>query len=65
VLFLTALPCLLQRFCVRQEPAVCTDWFVDLLDYSVTPYRLHLTQLTFLTTWQCLVLGLKRLQELV
>lgn len=51
----------LAWFCVRQQPAVCTDWFVGLLDYSVTPYRLHLTQLTFLITWQWLVLGLKRL----
>jgi len=28
VLFLAVLSCLVQRFWVRQEPAVCTDWFV-------------------------------------
>jgi hypothetical protein len=26
----------LAWFCVRQNPAVCTDWFVGLLNYSVT-----------------------------
>jgi hypothetical protein len=54
VLLLTVLPCL------PQEPAVCTDWFVVLLHYG-----LHVAQLTFLITWQWLVLGLKRLPEIV
>jgi len=32
---------------VRQERAVCTDWFVGLLDYSVTPYGLASDTINF------------------